>query len=91
MWYRLGSDIISTENPRAKGRIERLWQTFQDRLVKELHKRKISTIKEANKYISEVFLPKYNARFASSIDPLFRPCTQDGTRIEEEMVEIYSS
>lgn len=69
MWYRLGSDIISTENPRAKGRIERLWQTFQDRLVKELHKRKISTIKEANRYISEVFLPKYNARFASSIDP----------------------
>lgn len=68
MWNKLGSSIISTTNPRAKGRIERLWRTFQDRLLKELHKRKINTIEEANRYINEVFLPKYNARFASSID-----------------------
>lgn len=68
MWYSLGSDIASTEDPRAKGRIERLWQTFQDRLVKELHKQKISTIAEANRYINGVFLPKYNTRFASSIN-----------------------
>lgn len=68
MWNKLGSSIISTTNPRAKGRIERLWRTFQDRLLKELHKRKISTMEEANRYINEIFLPRYNARFASSIN-----------------------
>ena len=36
-----GIDIISTTNPMAKGRIERLWRTFQDRLYKENLKRKI--------------------------------------------------
>lgn len=68
MWDKLGSNIISTADPRAKGRIERLWRTFQDRLQKELHKRRISTMEEANRYINEIFLPRYNARFASSIN-----------------------
>lgn len=68
MWDKLGSSIISTTNPRAKGRIERLWRTFQDRLLKELRKHKISTIEEANHYINEIFLPRYNVRFASSIN-----------------------
>lgn len=68
MWNKLGSNIISTTNPRAKGRIERLWRTFQDRLLKELKKQKISTVEEANRYINEIFLPRYNARFASSIN-----------------------
>ena len=68
MWNKLGSNIISTTNPRAKGRIERLWRTFQDRLLKELRKNKISTMEEANRYINEIFLPRYNARFASSIN-----------------------
>ena len=80
MWHRLGSEIISTENPRAKGRIERLWRTFQDRLLKELLKQKIDTITEANRYINKVFLPKYNARFASTIDynrNHFRPVPKD--------------
>ena len=68
MWSKLGSSIISTTNPCAKGRIERLWRTFQDRLLKELHKQKISTMEEANHYINEILLPRYNARFASSIN-----------------------
>ena len=68
MWSKLGSSIISTTNPRAKGRIERLWRTFQDRLLKELKKRKISTIEEANRYINDIFLSRYNTRFASSIN-----------------------
>ena len=68
MWNKLGSSIISTTDPRAKGRIERLWRTFQDRLLKELHKQQINTIEEANRYINDIFLPRYNARFASSIN-----------------------
>lgn len=68
MWNKLGSSITSTINPCAKGRIERLWRTFQDRLLKEIYKNKISTMEEANQYINKIFLPRYNARFASSIN-----------------------
>ena len=68
MLNHIGTDIISTTDPRSKGRIERLWRTFQDRLYKELKKNNINSIKKANQYIKDVFLPKYNARFASEID-----------------------
>ena len=68
MLEHIGTDIISTINPRAKGRIERLWRTFQDRLYKELKKKNITNIEEANQYLKKVFIPKYNARFALPID-----------------------
>ena len=68
MFEHLGTDIISTTNPRAKGRIERLWRTFQDRLYNELKKKNINTIEEANAYIKNIFVPKYNARFALPLD-----------------------
>lgn len=80
MLHHLGVDIISTMDPRAKGRIERLWSTFQDRLIKELKKKNIKTIEEANRYINDIFLPRYNARFASPIDynkNLFVPVSED--------------
>lgn len=68
MLEHIGTDIISTMNPCAKGRIERLWRTFQDRLYNELKKKNINTIEEANQYLKKVFIPKYNARFALPID-----------------------
>lgn len=68
MLEHIGTDISSTTNPQAKGRIERLWRTFQDRLYKELKKNHINTIEEANRFLSNVFIPKYNARFALPID-----------------------
>ena len=69
MLEHLGIEIVSTTVPQAKGRIERLWETFQDRLTKELRKQHITSMEEANKYIKEVFLLRYNARFATSINP----------------------
>lgn len=68
MLNHIGTDIISTIDPRSKGRIERLWRTFQDRLYKELKKKNINTIEKANQYLKDVFIPKYNTRFASEID-----------------------
>jgi len=68
MCARLGIAIESTLSPQAKGRIERLWNTLQDRLPKELKKKHLTTIKEANQYIKDVFLPRYNDTFASAID-----------------------
>ena len=59
----LGIEVIHAYSPQAKGRIENLFGTFQDRLVKELRLAGISTIDEANVFLEEVFLPEYNRRF----------------------------
>lgn len=59
----LGITSISALSPQAKGRIERLWETFQDRLVSELRLAGVSTMEEANRFL-ESFLERYNARFA---------------------------
>lgn len=58
----LGIRIIKAWSPQAKGRIERLWGTFQDRLVVELRLAGASTKKEANEVL-KTFLPEYNRRF----------------------------
>lgn len=61
--YELNIDIICANTPQAKGRVERVNQTLQDRLVKELRLRNISTIEAANAYMPE-FIADFNARFA---------------------------
>jgi transposase-like protein len=59
----LNTGIIHAHSPQAKGRVEKLFRTLQDRLIKELRLNNISTIKEANEFLEKVFLPKFNARF----------------------------
>ena len=59
----LGVEVIFAHSAQAKGRIERLFRTFQDRLVKEMRLRKIKSIEEANRFLKE-YLPIYNKRFA---------------------------
>jgi hypothetical protein len=59
---------IFANSPQAKGRIERLFDTFQDRLVKELRLAGISTVEAANKFLKEKFIPAFNAKF--SVQPL---------------------
>lgn len=54
---------IVAHSPEAKGRVERMNKTLQDRLVKELRLAKIITIKEANMFLEE-YIPKFNAKFA---------------------------
>jgi len=54
---------ILAHSPQAKGRVERLFRTLQDRLIKELRLVNISTIKEANEFL-KTYLPKYNTKFA---------------------------
>lgn len=60
----LGINLIMANSPQAKGRVERLFQTLQDRLVKELRLAKINTIDEANIYLKDIFIPWYNNRYA---------------------------
>ena len=59
----LGVDVIFAHSAQAKGRVERLFRTFQDRLVKEMRLRKIRSIEEANSFLKE-YLPVYNKRFS---------------------------
>ncbi|MBF0523420.1 MAG: hypothetical protein HQL24_10265 [Candidatus Omnitrophica bacterium] len=59
---QLGAEIIHAHSPQAKGRIERVFRTLQDRLVKEMRLAGIKTIEEANKFLKG-YLPKFNKRF----------------------------
>ncbi len=60
----LDIQVIHAHSPQAKGRIERLFGTLQDRLIKELRLEKINTRGEANKFLQEIFIPKFNQKFA---------------------------
>jgi len=58
----LGIRLIPAHSPQAKGRVERLFGTLQDRLVKALRRANVSTLVEANQFL-KTFLPAFNARF----------------------------
>jgi transposase len=75
----LGIGFIAAHSPQAKGRIERFWQTLQDRLVSELRLRGISTMDAANAFLPE-FLADLTPRFARvPVDPTaaWRPAPRD--------------
>ena len=61
---QFGIDLETSSVSQAKGLIERTNGTFQGRLVQELRLHNITTIDEANKYLTEVFVPYFNDKFA---------------------------
>jgi len=68
-------EVIHANSPQAKGRIERLFRTFQHRLIREMRLRGICTMEEANKFL-EYYLPVYAKRFGvapAKEDNLHRP------------------
>src|SRR6266498_2703660 len=60
---RLGIEHILGYSPQARGRVERLNRTLQDRLVNELRVAGITTVAGANAYLRDRFIPDYNATF----------------------------
>lgn len=56
-------ELITAHSPEAKGRVERLFNTLQDRLIKELRLAGISTIVQANIFLDKIFIPKFNQQF----------------------------
>lgn len=77
----LGIAHIAAHSPQAKGRVERLWGTLQDRLVAELALAGVTTLDGANRFLAD-YLPRHNARFAvPAADPglayLPVPATRD--------------
>lgn len=75
----LGVKIIHAYSPQAKGRIEIRFNNFQDRLVKELRLVGISTKEEANRFVEEIFIPKFSQKFGVAPQKkgnLHRPLTE---------------
>ncbi len=71
----LGIDVIHANSPQAKGRVERLFKTLQDRLVREMRLVGIKSVEEANEFL-KTYLPKHNRKFkkqALSEADLHRP------------------
>src|SRR5277367_153143 len=60
----LGIEWIAAHSPQAKGRIERLFETLQDRLVKEMRVLEIATLEQANRFLEITFWPAWSQRFA---------------------------
>ena len=61
----LGIEMFPASSPQAKGRIERLWETLQSRLVTEFRINNIKSIDEANKFLID-YIKKYNSQFSVS-------------------------
>ena len=75
----LGIQQIFALSPQAKGRVERMASTFQDRLVTELRLTGASTMEQANAVLQE-FLPRFNHRFAVTAEQpetAYRPVPED--------------
>ncbi len=74
----LGINMIPAGSPQAKGRIERLWGTLQDRLVQEFSLNKIKDIDDANKFLRN-YVKKFNKKFSVKPkgDPVFRELAKE--------------
>ena len=62
--HQLGIEWIAAHSPQAKGRIERLFETLQDRLVKEMRLAGIDTLEAANRFLELHFIPEWEQRFS---------------------------
>ena len=62
----LGIEMFAASSPQAKGRIERLWETLQSRLVTEFRVNKIKTMEKANEFLLN-YITTYNSKF--SVEP----------------------
>jgi len=73
----LGIKVIFANSPQAKGRVERAWDTFQDRIIPEMRLRNIHSITAANYYLQKEFIPNYwaknNTVVARDLEPKYRP------------------
>jgi len=81
---QLGVTLILAHSPQAKGRIERLWNTFQDRLVSELRLAKANTVEQAQAVL-ERYLPMHNRKFSKPVlaQPAWRKASVQ--RIEQAL------
>lgn len=87
----VGVALITAYSPEAKGRVERVFGTLQDRLVKELRLRNSSTVQAANTFLESEFINKFNGKFR--VEPrqkanLHRSLTERFT--DHQLAKIFS-
>lgn len=86
MMRQLDIETIPAYSPQAKGRIENLFPTLQHRLVREMRLAGIKTPEQGNRFVKEVFIPKFNAQF--SVMPAKRGNVHRKlTKIEKEKLD----
>jgi hypothetical protein len=76
----LGMEWIAAQSPQANGRIERLFETLQDRLVKEMRLAGIATMEEGNHFFERRFLPEWEPRFTKMPRPSAQCPSTSGRR-----------
>jgi transposase len=103
MCAKLGIRIIAASSPQAKGRVERNHGTHQDRLIKKLRRKQISSYEAANQFLVETYLPEHNHRYrraAASEEDFHRPrpslrrlneifCLEQARRLSNDWVVRY--
>lgn len=62
--YQHGGRMIFATSPQGKGRVERMWNTFQDRLIPELRRANVKNIPRANEYLLNHYIPDHNRKFS---------------------------
>src|SRR5215472_16753110 len=85
MCAKLGIGIIAASSPQAKGRVERNHSTHQDRLIKKLRRKHISSHETANQFLAETYLPEHNRRYsrAAASEEDFHRAKPSLRRLEE--------
>jgi hypothetical protein len=76
----LGIKVICANSPEAKGRVERLFSTLQDRMVKEMRLVDIKKDAVANKFVEEKYIPDHNIRFSvhpKNANNMHQPLSKD--------------
>lgn len=84
----LDIEWIAAHSPQAKGRIERLFKTLQDRLVKEMRVLEIRSIEQANRFLEITFWPAWSQRFA--VQPAQRSDAHRSLQRTQRLEEILS-
>lgn len=88
---QLDIKLIPALSPQAKGRVERLFGTLQDRLLKEMRVAGISTLDDANRFLEESFIPFWNQRFTvkPQLSEDFHRPLPEGVDLKEIFAESY--
>lgn len=86
----LDIELINANSPQAKGRVERLFRTLQDRLIKEMRLVDIKNRENANKFISTKYIKDHNQKFgveAKNENDFHRPLTD---KMKKDLSSIFS-
>lgn len=90
----LNITLISAHSPQAKGRVERMFKTLQDRLVKELRLQNISDIETANIFLKEKYINAFNEKFGVIPEKradLHRPLTKMDKENIDNIFSVHSA